>query len=208
MRQTHFHTAALLTLLLVMVSSPASARLYKWVDEDGNIHYSDKIPPDQARKRHQVLDERGLVRENVRRAKTPEEIEEERRLRQLQVERERAERQQAIRDQVLLETFPSERDLVIARDDRLASIDSAISLATKTLTELQTRFDTVDAEIKSLQATRQPVPGNLAIEHKRLRDQIRSHSQALASRHEERDNIVAQFESDLVRYRELRALRQ
>ena len=56
--------------------TPAAAKLYKWVDEDGNVFYSDQIPPEQSTKRHQILDERGVVRESVRRAKTPEEIEE------------------------------------------------------------------------------------------------------------------------------------
>lgn len=202
------HRLAALTLLLMMLTSPAVAKLYKWVDENGNVFYSDKIPPDQATKRHQLLDERGLVRENVRRAKTPEEVAEERRQRQLQAERDRTEREQAVRDQILLETFPTERDLIIARDDRLTSVDSAIALASKTLNELQSRYDQLDAEMKSLQAEREPIPGNLAIDHRRVQSQLSTHGKALQSRKEERENIVAQFEADLTRYRELRALRQ
>ena len=201
------HAAALGALVLVMALSPAQARLYKWVDDAGNVYYSDKIPPDQSRKRHQVLDDRGLVRENVRRAKTPQELEEERRQKEIDAERERAERAQAIRDQVLLETFATERDLVLARDNRLASVDSQINLANKTLSELETRFDEVDTRMKSLQSSRDPIPGNLAIEHKRLSEQLELHRNALESRREERDDIVAQFEADLLRYRELRALR-
>ncbi len=202
------HGLAALTLLLMMLTSPAVAKLYKWVDENGNVFYSDKIPPEQSTKRHQLLDERGIVRENVRRAKTPEEIAEERRQKQLQAERERTEREQAVRDQILLETFPTERDLIIARDDRLASVDSAIALASKTLNELQSRYDQLDAKMKGLQAEREPIPGNLAIDHRRVQGQLSAHGKALQSRQEERENIVAQFEADLTRYRELRALRQ
>ncbi len=90
----------------------------------------------------------------------------------------------------------------------MASVDSAITLASKTLGDLQTKYDRLDAEIKSLQAERQPIPGNLAIDHRRVHTQLAAHSRALASRKEERENIVAQFEADLLRYRELRALRQ
>ncbi|MDH3452496.1 MAG: DUF4124 domain-containing protein [Gammaproteobacteria bacterium] len=202
------HELAVMVVLLMIVTSPASAKLYKWVDEDGNVFYSDKIPPEQSTKRHQLLDDRGIVRENVRRAKTPEELAEERRQKELQAERDRIERAQAVRDQILLETFPTERDLIIARDDRLASVDSAITLASKTLEELRSKYDVLDSKLKSLQAERQPIPGNLAIDHRRVSGQVNAHSRALASRQEERDNIVAQFEADLIRYRELRALRQ
>lgn len=200
------HGVAALALLM-MFTSPAIAKLYKWVDEDGNVFYSDQIPPEQSTKRHQLLDQRGIVRENVRRAKTPEEIQEERRQKELQAERDRAERAQQVRDQILLETFPTERDLIIARDDRLASVDSAITLATKTLDDLRVRYDKLDSEMKRLQAERQPIPGNLAIDHRRVSGQFDAHSKALESRKEERENIVAQFEADLMRYRELRALR-
>lgn len=202
------HELAVLCVVLMMLTSPATAKLYKWVDENGNVFYSDQIPPDQATKRHQLLDERGIVRKNVRRAKTPEEIAEERRQRELQAERDRISREQAVRDQILLETFPSERDLILARDDRLASVDSAITLATKTLDELRTKYERLDNEMKNLQADRQPIPGNLAIDHRRVSNQLNAHSKALQSRKEERENIVAQFEADLLRYRELRALRQ
>ena len=202
------HELAVLCVALMMLTSPATAKLYKWVDEDGNVFYSDQIPPDQSTKRHQLLDDRGIVRKNVRRAKTPEEIAEERRQKELQAERDRVAREQAVRDQILLETFPSERDLILARDDRLASVDSAIALATKTLAELRERYDKLDSRMKGLQAERQPIPGNLAIDHRQMSNQVDAHTKALESRKEERENIVAQFEADLLRYRELRALRQ
>ena len=209
MKSTTVHTSlAIVTAASLLVASPVTAKLYKWTDEDGNVHYSDQIPAEQSTKRHQLLDQRGIVRKNVRRAKTPEELAEERRLKALEAERARAERQQAIRDQILLETFPTERDLIIARDDRLASVDSAIQLANKTLEDLTDKYERLDKRLKELEQDRKPIPGNLAIDHRSVSGQLESYGRALESRLEERDNIVAQFEADLLRYRELRALRQ
>jgi hypothetical protein len=39
----------LLTLALLLAALPASAVLYKWVDQDGKVHYSDQPPPDGAK---------------------------------------------------------------------------------------------------------------------------------------------------------------
>jgi type IV secretory pathway VirB10-like protein len=39
----------LLTLALLMVALPAAAAMYKWVDKDGKVHYSDQPPPDGAK---------------------------------------------------------------------------------------------------------------------------------------------------------------
>lgn len=41
----------LLLATLVIFASSASAGLYKWVDDEGNVHYSQKRPQDQKYKR-------------------------------------------------------------------------------------------------------------------------------------------------------------
>ena len=41
--------ASILTLLLIAAAGTASAgELYRWVDEDGKVHYTDQPPPPQA----------------------------------------------------------------------------------------------------------------------------------------------------------------
>lgn len=37
-------------LVALLVATPAAAELYKWVDADGKVHYSDTPPPTSARK--------------------------------------------------------------------------------------------------------------------------------------------------------------
>lgn len=39
----------LLVLALLVMALPASAAMYKWVDQNGKVHYSDQPPPDGAR---------------------------------------------------------------------------------------------------------------------------------------------------------------
>ncbi len=40
----------ILVLIAVLAVAPAGAELYKWVDADGNIHYTDTPPPPSAKK--------------------------------------------------------------------------------------------------------------------------------------------------------------
>jgi hypothetical protein len=40
----------LLMLALFLAALPASAVMYKWVDQDGKVHYSDQPPPSGAKK--------------------------------------------------------------------------------------------------------------------------------------------------------------
>ena len=38
-------------------------KVYRWVDENGEVHYTQSLPPDFQDKKHDVLDARGIVRE-------------------------------------------------------------------------------------------------------------------------------------------------
>ena len=46
----------------VLMAAPASAdKVYRWVDEDGNVHYTESLPPGFKDTGHDVLNERGIV---------------------------------------------------------------------------------------------------------------------------------------------------
>ena len=66
--------ALLLAALLCAVAAPASAaKLYKWVDENGQIRYSDRLPPQQSKQAHQQLNSQGVVLTTKDAAASPEE---------------------------------------------------------------------------------------------------------------------------------------
>ncbi len=127
-------------VLLIAISQPVIAKLYKWVDEDGNVQYSDKLPPAAVRKPHENLDSSGLVINKTGRAKTPEEIAEEERVRKLRKETQRQIDEQKARDRVLLNTYRSEDDIILARDGKLATINSQIRITYTNITRLKERL--------------------------------------------------------------------
>src|SRR5207237_1157837 len=66
-------------LLLFLALAYAAARdahgaTYKWVDEKGIIHYSDKMPPDAVNRAHVEFDRQGLQVKKVDPALTPDEL--------------------------------------------------------------------------------------------------------------------------------------
>ncbi|MCX7554149.1 DUF4124 domain-containing protein [Marinicella sp. S1101] len=67
-----FHLIVMLMLMLVMAHA-AEAKMYKWVDENGKVHYSDKVPPDQVEHARERIGETGVVEEKIKRALTDEE---------------------------------------------------------------------------------------------------------------------------------------
>lgn len=55
-------TAALAAASLLLTAASAWAqKVYRWVDEDGNVHYTESLPPEHKDTGHDVLNEQGLV---------------------------------------------------------------------------------------------------------------------------------------------------
>jgi predicted Zn-dependent peptidase len=130
--------AMLLVMTLFALSNQTGAgALYKWVDENGQIRYSDRLPVNQVKKKHQQLNSQGVVLSTKEAAKSDEELAAEAEARRKQEEQAAKEAElkeaQYKKDQVLLLTFSSEEELGLARDDRLDVLESVIKLINKSI---------------------------------------------------------------------------
>jgi hypothetical protein len=51
------NTLFILSIVIVTFSNPVFAeKLYKWVDENGNVSFSDKIQPKDSKRERETLD--------------------------------------------------------------------------------------------------------------------------------------------------------
>ena len=70
--------AAALALTLGATAQSQERKVYRWVDEDGNVHYSESLPPDFQGETHDEMRGDGIVtEEGVSRRPPPPEVEEE-----------------------------------------------------------------------------------------------------------------------------------
>jgi hypothetical protein len=46
---------------VILAGNVSAAELYRWVDENGEVHYSETLPPNFKGQGHDVLNERGIV---------------------------------------------------------------------------------------------------------------------------------------------------
>lgn len=186
---------------------PAFGKLYKWVDENGMVHYSDKLPPEAAQHAHEQLNTRGQTVDSV---KDPqEEIEEqvvdtaEQEERRRQAEIEARER---MRDRILLDTFTTERDLQLTRKDRLNAVDSLINLMKSNNERIQGQISENQAKIDETNAKGRAVPENLQKQRESLNNQLAKNNRYISAKQEERRKLVEQFDADLKRFRELKGI--
>ena len=205
---------ALCVALLFAAAVPASkaAALYKWVDENGAVHYSSQLPPDQSKKQHQKLNSQGVVMSTSeeKMVKSEEELAREaEEARKLEEEAAEEARLQAIKDhqdRVLLMTFSNEEEILHARDNRIQVIDSVIRLIESSIETTQKKLDQLQQRADEAYTSQgKEVPGGLAQKIEHFDRKIASREQQLATKNAEKEKIRAKYDLDLERFRELQA---
>lgn len=101
----------LLVIVLLLSTPTLGQSVYKWVDEDGDVHYSQTLPPERSGEAHDRLTSDGLVAERVGRVKTAEELEALKAERAQKKEQAEQQRIQAQQDRLFLAAFPTEEDV-------------------------------------------------------------------------------------------------
>ncbi|MGM0564747.1 MAG: DUF4124 domain-containing protein [Pseudomonadota bacterium] len=198
-----------LLLFTALLAQPALA-LYKWVDEDGNVHYSDRMPPDQVTDQHSEIDESGAELRRVDRARTQEEIEAERSAAEAEAERKAEEKAraeaQARKDRILLDTFTTLRDIELLREDRLSAIESNIKLTQTYNEQIADKMARTEQKIERIEKAGNPVPDNLRKQLERSQRQLRENEAYIARQIKDRKALNEQFDRDVARFRELKDL--
>jgi hypothetical protein len=201
--------AAPVTLALLCAGAWSAAgwagapALYKWVDDQGVVHYGDSIPPQYAQKESTILNKEGVAVGHKDATKTAAE------LAAAQAAAETAARQKQ-HDSFLLATYTSVKDIEQLRDERLVQIkaqrvaaEQYVASLGERLTALQTRAQNFKPYSTRPDAHR--MPDDLAEQMVHTLNDIRAQKAALTTSRDEEARTEAQFESDIDRYKELRA---
>jgi len=194
-----------ITLLAMSAPGTASPKMYRWVDNQGNVFYGDKIPPEYAQQGNKELSEQGVVVKTNAPPKTDAQRAEEQRQAQIQAEKDRIIKEKNAHDRMLLNTFSTEDDLVMTRNGKVAAIDAMIN-ATKSRNEsLKKSLISLRASAAERERNGQRIPDKLRKEIAAMQTQIRDNINYIASKQREQEQLRTQFETDLDRFRELKA---
>jgi Domain of unknown function (DUF4124) len=184
-------------LPLALYSVAAEAKLYKWVDENGETHYGQTIPPEYAGQKKVQIDHGmelhdkpqpvapGKPKEAA--TKTPEEIEQER------------------HDQALLATYANEGEIDDQLNRSLQAVNARISGLDLQMKSAQQDLDGYLKEKAAAEQEHRPVDKTLQELIAQTTQRVGSLKSARAEAQGEADKIRARFEADKQRYRELTA---
>jgi hypothetical protein len=192
---------ALVGAAMLAASGTARAAMYKWVDEKGVVHYTDKMPPEAVGKASIELNKQGIPVNRTEQALTPE----QRRAIELEAQRakEAARAQEEInrRDRALVSSYTSEAEIDLARNRAMQTINNVISSSQAFSEQLTKRK--ADVEEKKVQSAGKPIVAVLDRELESIDTELARQSDLIAQKQKELVTITAKYDADKQRWREL-----
>lgn len=201
-------TVSILTFMLALSLSPGSATagIKCWTNSEGVKECGNVVPPEYSQKGHSEVSEQGITTGTTDRAKTTEELAAEKQALVEQEARNKIAAKQAAYERVLLDTFTTEDDLLLARDGKLAAIDTRILHTQQIATGLEEKLDSLEEEAANHERAGTTLDEELLGDIAALQSQIEQNSIFILERQNEKESLSLQFVEDLARYRELKGI--
>lgn len=199
------HVFIILTATLALATSGASAaaKLYKWVDEKGQVHYSESMPPEHKDKGSTELDRRGRVLKKNDAAIPSETAKlDEEGLARKRLEEKRLYEQRR-RDSALINTYTTEAEIDVARDRNLSLPMQAIKGIEPRLKEAWARLEALKGQADALTKSGKVVPDALREDILLEEKQVALFEGELRAKQTEATHIREKYDADKMRFREL-----
>ncbi len=191
-------------LLFIFTISASSGGAYKcWTNHEGVRECGEKVPPEFAQKGHQELSSQGIVKKEKERAKTEQELAAEAKQAALEAEKQKKIQARTRKDKMLLDTFGSADDIQLTRDDKIAVIESSITLTAK-----RTEKISEDLQRRRAAAEKQELGGKtpspeVLQEIESLERQVKNNNQYVADKRQEIEDLKATYAADMARFDKL-----
>lgn len=191
-------------VLLGLALGSSQAAMYKWVDENGRVQYSDKPPVEQGKKGAVQMTNRGIVIKKIAPGMTPE----EKKAREEELARKKEEElraaEQRKRDHALLQSFTNVEEIDMKSDREVQSIEAMIATLRGQERSAVERLADDRRRLDSYTRRRKPPPDSM---HEELRES-EAQLQVIRDEIERREQEIAatrtKYQALKKRYRQLR----
>ena len=204
---TGLNTVAALAVALALCSpGSAGAATYKWVDDQGVVHYSDKVPPEAVNKGATVLDKQGRPTQKIEPAPTPDQIKAKAAAEDQQRALAKSVEEQARKDRALMQSYTDESEIDVARNRALSTIDTQIKAAQAYSADLARRQQ--DLKKKKASYGDKPVPIELERELNTVDVELSRQNVLIKQKTDEVAVVNAKYDTDKKRWEEIKSDQQ
>ncbi|MDZ7804791.1 hypothetical protein [Thiohalophilus sp.] len=195
-----------LAALILALANPALAGRYKcWTNDEGVRECGQSVPPEYSQQRIEILNDQGVVIDVEEPAKTPEQLEAEKRAAEQRRLKEQQQAEQKRRDQVLLNTFTTERDLKLYYENKTAATQSLIDITRASNEALRDKLGDLQKQAANQERRGKELSEDLLDRMEQVKRRIANNKIFMAEKAQELDSLQKQFEVELARFRKLKS---
>lgn len=196
-----------LLLLGSLASGASDTRVYRWVDNDGIVHYGDRIPARYAELPKDVLNDHGVIIGNLEGKKSAEQLEADRIQKEIRVALDLQKRA----DRALLATYLTIEEILMHRDRRVELFKAQSRVTELYLHNLERRLTSLKADASSFKPySENPdapmINNNLAENLRDTKVTIARHMRNLEKFQADEQQIIARFDGDVSRFKILKGI--
>jgi DNA repair exonuclease SbcCD ATPase subunit len=194
---------AVLGFVCAAGTAAGAGGMYKWVDDQGVVHYTDRIPPESVSKGATVLDKQGRSVKTIDPAPTAE----QRKAIETEAERQRdvakANAEQARRDRALTQSFSSEAEIDVARARAISTMEGQLTTIGAYIADMSRRKQ--DLEQRKAGYASKPVPAQVDTELNSVTEELARQNALQAQKKEALAAIGKKYDADKKRWQETKA---
>ena len=185
--------------------------VYKWVDEKGEVHYGDAVPPQYADQDKTILNSQGIAVGAIPGKRTPEQAAAEAAQRKSEERARDAAIASRQRDTNLLATYLSVEEIEALRDRRAEILDAQARVTSQYLDQLRAHQKQLEQQALHFKpyntaANAPQMPERLSEDLVRTTGDIATQQRNLEVKRQELEKLKAQFASDIARFKELKRI--
>ncbi len=189
--------------LLCLSPFTAYARFKCWNNSDGIRECGENVPPEYVQQGHEEINDLGITVNKQERAKTIEEIEEEKIEAEVIAQEKKIKAAQDRQDRILLETFSNVGDIEMTRDGKIASLDTAIHLTEKRNEKLQSELDVLMMHAAFQERKGQKPSDVLLKDIEYYKKQMDNNAQFIVDKRKEQVVLRETYAEDIERFKKL-----
>ena len=203
----HLFSACKSQLLIALIASlmfsfPATAKVYKWVDDKGVTHMGDTIPPEFANKNRTELNKSGraIKKDEVLNA-------DERRAHNQLDDQKRASDEAALEskrhDKALLGTYSNTAEIDLARSRNMQQIEARVNSMASQVNIVNDRLLGLQKEAEGRTSAGKKIPKSLQEDLQETQTRLGKLKEDHANAKAEKAAMEARYDADKARYKEL-----
>jgi len=195
----------IVSTLFAISLSPVEARIKCWTNNEGVRECGNTIPPEYSQQKTKEMNKNGVTINKSEQAKTQKELDEEDRLAMIEKEKQLLIQKQQESDQLLLNTFASPDDIILAREGKLSSLASEISLRKTHIEKIKANLDKIVGAAADMERRGEKPTEKILTDIRNVKSQISENKRYILAKQQEQEKVKIKYDEDLIRYNKLQS---